>query len=161
MKNGSLFLPLQQMKDNSPILAACMCQMFVDKQLLVEGLNSLDGVKDNFEFTITKNYATEEKIVMNMEELKHNTCNTKTISIVLCFFLFVMLVIIGLGLFVQMKKVEPEKTEGVDINPDYGHGDEYGDGDICEVKDSTDYYFDDNPEDIAEITDVNEYYSND
>eukprot|EP00092_Neocalanus_flemingeri_P071615 GFUD01088051.1.p1 GENE.GFUD01088051.1~~GFUD01088051.1.p1 ORF type:complete len:186 (-),score=52.31 GFUD01088051.1:141-665(-) len=160
MENDSLFLPLQQMKNDNPLFAACMLQMFVNKQQLAEGLNSLDGVGDTFEIGITKKDIAE-KILVNMEEFKQKTCpstgNTATALTVCLFVIVVIVALIGLGLFVKNKQKEHVESEGVDINPDYG-GEYYGDED-CEVKDRNDYYFDDQPDGITQITDVNDYYS--
>ena len=38
-------------------------------------------------------------------------------------------------------------------------GTEYYDDGCCEVKDNTDYYFDDDLDDMAEVSDTNDYYS--
>ena len=49
-----------------------------------------------------------------------------------------------------------DALEGIDMNPDYGA--DYYDGGECEVKDASDYYFEDKPEDTTEVSDANEYY---
>ena len=50
-------------------------------------------------------------------------------------------------------------SEDVDMNPDYGTQG-YDDG-VCEVKDVSDQYFDEDNVDTAGITDVNDYYNSD
>ena len=65
MKKGSLFLPLQKLKEDSLLLSACMYSVYINKQLLVDGLNSLDGVEESFEIGITKTLGSEEKVKVN------------------------------------------------------------------------------------------------
>ena len=151
------------MKKDNPLIAACLHTLYVGKKILTEGFNSLDDVEDTFEITATKNYIEEEKFTVNLKELKKETCGTNivvTVTFVCILILFfIMILVVGIWDCRKKRKNEPFVTEDVDINPDYGT-EGYDDG-VCEVKDITDYYFDEDNEDTAEITDVNHYYNSD
>ena len=74
MKKGSLFLPLQQMADASPLLSSCLHSIHVNKHQIMDGVNSLDGGQHSYELVITKIDGREERIKVNMTELKEKTC---------------------------------------------------------------------------------------
>ena len=144
------------MKSDSLLVAVCMKAMYFNKKELVEGLNSLEGVGVSFNIGITKKNSIEELVKVDM---KKTTCSEDTI-IILCISLFAIIIIIGsiIGLwyYVRRKRGKTDVHVSIDVNPDY-HSTYYDDGG-CEVKDNTDYYFDGEPEDIAEVIDTNEYY---
>ena len=94
MKRGSLFFPLQQMKDDSPLLAACLHSTYVNHQLILDGLNGLEGVEESFDISITKIYGGEEKIKVNMEELKQNSCASDADGTILILILSIVAIII-------------------------------------------------------------------
>ena len=131
-----------------------MLSMFVNKQLLVEGLNSLD----NFEIVITKKFAVKEKIDMNMEEFKQKTCpnnsTNKTVVIIIIVVIVDLVLVLGVAIYNKIQKRKVVVPDPDDLNPDYGP-DDYDD--FNEVKDNNDYYFDDKTGDTAEITDANPY----
>ena len=74
MQNGSILLPLENMKKKSPYLAACMRAIYINKKELVEGWNSLEDVGDRINIGITKKDCIEELITVDMETLKDKTC---------------------------------------------------------------------------------------
>ena len=123
----------------------------------------LDEVEETFVITATKKYTEEEKFTVNLEMMKKGRCGSNTgvtVTFVCLLILLVsMILVVGVWDCVKKRKNEQAVTENVDINPDYGT-EGYDDG-VCEVKDITDYYFDEDNEDTAEITDVNDYYNSD
>ena len=84
-------------------------------------------------------------------------------NIVVCICLLSVAVIIVMVVciwdYVRGRRQGNDISEGLDINHDYGL--ECFDNGVCEVRDTTDYYFDEKDGDIAEIKDTNEYYSYD
>jgi hypothetical protein len=163
MSDDSLYLPLNQMKKDNPLIAACLHSVFVGKEELVEGFTRLDDVEDTFVISATKNYIEEEKFTVTLEMLKKGRCGSNTVVTVtfvsLLILLIIMILVVGIWDCRNKRKNDTFVTEDMDINPDYG-AEGYDDG-VCEVNDVTDYYFDEDNQDTAEITDVNEYYNSD
>ena len=143
----------------NPVFAVCMRTMYINQRKLVEGVNSLEGVEDTFRIGIDKKDNSAELVDVSMDTLKQKECSKDGVTIA-CITIFVILLIIGccigLAFYVKKKRDNAAARESIDENPDYNN--EGYDGGGCEVKDNNDYYFEDTPDDIAVVTDKNQYY---
>ena len=153
---SSLYVPIQQLRDANPLLAACVLALYADRKQLVDGFNKLEDIGESFQLSITKNYIEEEEFTINLEDMRKQMCEDNTFKIILICILILFWIIVIAVLFCKayFKKM-PKK----DDNPLYG--DVTYDTKDTKVTDENDYYDDDQPGDTAEVTDQNEYYNSD
>ena len=134
--------------------------MYMNRKKIIDGFNSIEGLGEEINIGVTKKDSIEELLTLNMTFLKEHPCkttgNTSIFLVVLILSTLVLtLVIVGI---VVVKKKWPMKSTTSEIlerNPEYSTN--YDDA-VCEFRDNTDYYFEHDPGDIAQISDKNEYY---
>ena len=128
MKNGNLFLPLEKIRSMNPVFATCMRTIYINKSELVEGENSLEGVKDTFSIGIDKKDNSAELLSIDMEELRKKTCPEDTFKIVgISIFVIVIIIgcLIGFVCFMKMRKVKNEEEPNMEKNEEYNVDDDY------------------------------------
>ena len=153
---SSLYVPIQQLRDANPLLAACVLALYADRKQLVDGFNKLEDIGESFQLSITKNYIEEEEFTINMEDIRKQMCEYNTFNIILiCIFILFLIIVIAV-LFCQANfKKKPKK----DVNP--LNADVVYITEDTEVKEVEEYYDDDQPGDTAKVTDQNMYYKSD
>ena len=129
MAKDSLYVTLQKMKNESPLIAACMHALNVNKKQLVEGLNSIEGLEVTFEIFITKKGYKEEVIQFSKGELMKRKCQTNNTAIIVSCVCLVVLLMVSAEIWNifnswKMKKIAKE-LEGIYENPDYGDNGPY------------------------------------